>query len=343
MAKAINKWFIELRKKSGGQPIIMHDAPSELLELAEALATLAEKELAGNGKGAESANLLEAYFAVAGFLRIGKLYDERYVTYVEVERNEVRLKMFCLDPSHLLKQIGKAYRSHVFFSATLSPLNYFMDMLGSEEEDYSIKLGSPFRKEQWDVTIVPLSTRYTDRERTKERLIGELLSFIRKRPGNYLIFFPSYEYMNDIYQGVVATTGESIKTLLQTPDMTEEEREGFLAAFDAGNEGTLAGFAVMGGIFSEGVDLVGNRLGGVAVIGVGMPQIGLERNLIKNHFGESGRVGFDYAYVYPGINKVLQAGGRLIRSEHDCGSLMLVDDRYTQLKYARLLPEEWRE
>jgi len=342
-AKAINKWFIELRKRAGRQPIVMKDVPAELLELSEAFATLAEKELAGSAKGAENAKLLETYFAVAGFLRIGKLYDERYVTYTEVERNEVRLKMFCMDPSHLLRQIGKAYRSHVFFSATLSPLNYFMDMLGSEEEDYSIKLGSPFRKEQWEVAIVPLSTRYADRERTKERLVDELLSFIRKRPGNYLIFFPSYEYMNDIYQSVVAAAGEAVRTLLQTPVMTEEEREGFLAAFEAGNEGTLAGFAVMGGIFSEGVDLVGNRLGGVAVVGVGMPQIGLDRNLIKNHFDESGRVGFDYAYVYPGINKVLQAGGRLIRSEHDRGSLMLVDDRYTQPKYARLLPEEWRE
>ncbi|MNZ63638.1 ATP-dependent DNA helicase DinG [compost metagenome] len=133
------------------------------------------------------------------------------------------------------------------------------------------------------------------------------------------------------------------RVLLQRGNLSEEERDGFLSAFDANNRRTLIGFAVMGGIFSEGVDLIGDRLTGVVVVGVGLPQIGLERNIIRDYFNEAGKDGFDYAYVYPGMNKVLQAGGRLIRSETDRGVIVLVDDRYLQPHYAGLLPPEWRE
>ncbi len=341
-AKTINKWFVALRKQSEGEPLVSKEVPDGLQVLIEEFLVRAERELAGGGPGAGSERLLNAYFAAAGWIRTGKLYDERYVAYAEFERNEVRLKMFCLDPSHLLAQMGKGFLAHVFFSATLSPLGYYMDMLGGGEEDYSVTLGSPFAKEQWEARIIPLSTRYADRERTKERLTVALLDFAGQRRGNYLVFFPSYEYMNGIYEEFAAHSEGSWQTLLQTPDMAEEERERFLARFDEANEETLVGFAVMGGIFSEGIDLTGDRLNGVVVVGVGMPQIGLERNLIRSHFDAQGMNGFDYAYVYPGINKVLQAGGRLIRTELDQGRLMLLDDRYLQPKYARLLPEEWR-
>ncbi|MFB9274724.1 ATP-dependent DNA helicase [Cohnella cellulosilytica] len=343
-AKAVNKWFVALRKQTGGDTLVSKQVPEGLAEPIEEFAAQADRELAGGGPGAGSERLLNAYFAAAAWLRTGKLYDERYVAYAEFERNEVRLKMFCMDPSHLLAQMGKGFQAHVFFSATLSPLGYYMEMLGAEEEDYSVTLGSPFDKEQWEAEVVPLSTRYADRERTKEQLTAALLDFAGRRRGNYLTFFPSYAYMNVIYEEFAARSGEEgWQTLLQTPEMAEEERERFLARFDEANEGTLVGFAVMGGIFSEGIDLTGDRLNGVAVVGVGMPQLGLERNLIRSHFDELGVSGFDYAYVYPGINKVLQAGGRLIRTERDRGLLLLVDDRYLQPKYARLLPEEWRE
>jgi DNA excision repair protein ERCC-2 len=340
-AKAINKYFIQLRKQAQGQVITMKELPAELLELADAFVVQAERELAGGVPGSGSARLLETYFAALSFLRIGKLYDESYVCYAEIVRNEIRLKLFCLNPANMLRQMGKGYRAHVFFSATLSPLSYFMDMLGAEEEDYSVTLASPFAVEQWKASIVPISTRYADRERTKAPLVRLLRKLAEERLGNYLYFFPSYEYMNGIYEAFLAE-GEGFRTLLQTSDMAEDERESFLAAFDANKGSALIGFAVLGGIFSEGIDLVGDRLQGVVVVGVGMPQIGLERNLIKGYFDEEGRNGFDYAYVYPGINKVLQAGGRLIRSEQDKGVLVLVDDRYLQPQYRRLLPEEWR-
>ncbi len=344
-AKAINKWFIQMRKQTDEQVAVRKEKPDELMELAEEFVVQAERELAagnGSGVGAASARLLETYFAALSFLRIGKLYDESYVCYAEVVRNDVRLKLFCLNPSQLISQMGKGYRAHVYFSATLSPLNYYMDMLGAGEEDYSVTLPSPFAKEQWEVSVVSLSTRYADRERTKAPLVNLLRKLAYERPGNYLFFFPSYEYMNGVYETFIADDKGVVRTLLQTPDMAEEERESYLAAFDAGKAHGLIGFAVLGGIFSEGIDLVGDRLQGVAVVGVGMPQIGLERNLIKGYFEGEGRNGFDYAYVYPGINKVLQAGGRLIRSEQDRGVLVLVDDRYLQPKYQRLLPAEWQ-
>jgi len=239
--------------------------------------------------------------------------------------------------------MSKGYRGQVYFSATLSPLGYYMDILGADEEDYSITLPTPFAKEQWEVSVVPLSTRYVDREHTMGALVNLLQKLVRDTPAPYLFFFPSYAYMNMVYEVFIEeNTSVGVRTLLQTSEMPEAERESFLAAFDGSAEQALVGFAVMGGIFSESIDLVGDKLQGVVVVGVGMPQIGLERNLIRAHYDREHHNGFDFAYVYPGINKVLQAGGRLIRSERDRGTLLLVDDRYIEERYSRLLPEEWQ-
>ncbi|VTR27682.1 helicase c2 [Actinobacillus pleuropneumoniae] len=158
---------------------------------------------------------------------------------------------------------------------------------------------------------------------------------------NTLIFLPSYPYMQDIHEAFARMNPEA-RTLLQGHGMSEEEREAFLNAFQADAEDPLIGFAVMGGIFSEGIDLKGERLSSVVVIGVGLPQLSFENDIIKDYFDRTGKRGYDYAYVYPGMNKVLQAGGRLIRSEQDSGTLTLVDDRFLNRQYGMLLPEEWR-
>ncbi|NHN32061.1 ATP-dependent DNA helicase [Paenibacillus sp. S3N08] len=358
-AKAVNAQFIALRKQSEEPVRIDRELPKELLEEVEAFIVQAEKALLAQGqdRGALTANpmLLEIYFAAQSFVRIASLYDQRYVTYAECSKSEVQLKLFCLDPSYLLQQMGKGYRSHIYFSATLTPFSYFMNMLGAGDEDYTISIPSPFNREQLEIVVQPLSTRYHDRERTKAPLVQMLHRLLETSPGNYLFFFPSYAYMNDVYEAFMLEAGDAHlhaqtgaqthlykQTILQHPDMTEEARESFLAAFTADKEQAFAGFAVMGGIFSEGIDLVGDRLNGVVVVGVGLPQIGLERNIIKEYFNSSGYNGYDYAYVFPGMNKVLQAGGRLIRSEQDHGKLVLVDDRYLQPQYQRLLPEEWK-
>lgn len=349
-AKAVNQYFITLRKQIGDRPMMAEpELPTALLEHLEGFLASAEKELAAAAGSPANPQLLETYFEAHNFVRIAKLYDERYMTLYTSDRNETGVKLFCLDPSHLLRQMGKGYRSHIFFSATLSPLSYFMDTLGAGEEDYSVSVPSPFAKEQLEVYVQPLSTRYQDRERSRESIARSIYDMVtRYGSGNHLVFFPSYAYMSSVYEiftdlVVERGGGDRLRVLVQTTQMPEEERESFLAEFQAGREGTLVGFAVMGGIFSEGIDLVGDRLTGVAIVGVGLPQLGPERNLIKTYLEETGKNGYEYAYVFPGMNKVQQAGGRLIRSETDRGVLLLIDDRYLQPLYQRLLPEEWRE
>ncbi|PWW02472.1 Rad3-related DNA helicase [Paenibacillus cellulosilyticus] len=329
--------------------------PADLIGRVESFAEEAAQELASSSGGAASAVapeaaalLLDAYYAAQQLARIAKLYDERYITIVEHWKSEVRLKLFCLDPSHLLRQAGKGFRAHIFFSATLSPMPYYIDLLGGDnEQDYSVSVPSPFTHEQLEVKIMPLSTRYRDRDRSYQPIARALYDLVSKQAGNSLVFFPSYEYMNQVYEPFMSLLAVEppplpVRTIVQTGVMSEEEREAFLASFRVGRTEALVGFAVMGGIFSEGVDLAGDRLTAVAVVGVGLPQVGLERDMIREYCERSERNGFDYAYVYPGMNKVLQAGGRLIRSEHDRGRLLLIDDRYLAQPYNRLLPTEWR-
>ncbi|CAG7659178.1 ATP-dependent DNA helicase [Paenibacillus allorhizosphaerae] len=341
-AKALNEIFIELRKEVGERTHSLLDGPPQsLLERLESFAEAAEQTLVAGGEEEGLTLLKDVYFAAQSFLRIAKLADERFVTYAEVERSEVRVKLLCLDPSQLLRHMSNGYRAKIFFSATLSPFGFYKDVLGAGEDDYTFAIPSPFSKDQWEVSIAALSTRYRDRESSMARLGSLLRERISRRNGCYMVFFPSFDYL----QAGVAAYEEEIPDadiLVQTNTMSEEEREWFLDAFQAGRARTLVGFAVLGGIFSEGIDLQGDRLTGVIIVGVGLPQIGLERDLMKNYYNRTGRDGFDYAYVFPGMNKVLQAGGRLIRSERDRGSLVLVDDRYLQPKYIQLLPEEWR-
>ncbi|MBO1511301.1 helicase C-terminal domain-containing protein [Metabacillus bambusae] len=339
----INKYIIEMKKKCSEKGhLVLKELHADLINMLEEFVRTAEIELLQPTKSVDQTSLLDTYFAATGFVRISKLYDERYVTYVETEKNEVQIKMFCLDPSHNLQQISKKFRTTVYFSATLMPLQYFLDMLGGTSEDYTISIPSPFAKEQTEVFLKPLSTRYHDRDHTKKQIIDMLSKLLIERSGNYLIFFPSYQYMKSVYEDFSASYPE-IRIIIQTNRQDEDEREQFLQEFKEESTDTLIGFAVLGGIFSEGVDLKGNRLNGVIVVGVGLPQLCLERNIIKNYFQTTGKNGYDYAYTFPGMNKVLQAGGRLIRSETDTGVIVLVDDRFLTQKYQGLLPREWRD
>ncbi|MFB5197339.1 ATP-dependent DNA helicase [Neobacillus sp. KR4-4] len=338
-ASKLNAWFLSLKK---GNPdkheFTLEQLDEELLDTLIQFVEITEQVLPLES----SPTLLEAYFIVNNFLKINEVLDEHYVIYVEKVKNDLIVKLFCIDPSKLLHQMGKGYRAKIFFSATLSPLNFYQDLLGGQEDDYVLSIPSPFSSDQVDVYIHPLSTRYRDRERTKESIAAGIQSLIKKRPGNYFIFFPSYQYLLAVYEQF-KQQDEATKTILQAAGMTEPEREAFLDAFKPNQTETLLGFAVLGGIFSEGVDLIGDRLNGVVVIGVGLPQLCFERNLIKDHFNQQNKNGYDYAYVYPGMNKVLQAGGRLIRSEEDLGTIVLIDDRFLQHQYQQLLPPEWQQ
>ena len=336
----INSLFIAMKKESLEESaFVLNKLDEAFIEQLMYFVKKAELVLLESGS---NQGLLEAYFMVQKFLKISEYLDEHYVIYAEKHRNDLTVKLFCIDPSKLLKQMGKGFRSKVFFSATLSPLPYYQEILGGSETDYSCSISSPFSDGQVEVLITPLSTRYRDRERTKEAMVTLIQATIANRPGNYLVFFPSYQYLMAVYEQF-KQVDEVTKTLLQATGMKEEEREEFLHSFKPDQQETLLGFAVLGGIFSEGIDLVGDRLNGVIVVGVGLPQLCFERNLIKDHFYQKEKNGYNYAYVYPGMNKVLQAGGRLIRSEYDHGTIVLVDDRFMQEPYHSLLPPEWRQ
>lgn len=337
-ASKLNAWFLSLKKENPDkQEFTLEHLDGELIDSLVQFVEISEQALPIEA----SPTLLEAYFIVNNFLKINEFLDEHYVIYVEKVKNDLIVKLFCMDPSKLLHQMGKGYRSKIFFSATLSPINFYQDLLGGQKDDYALSIPSPFSSDQVDVYIHPLSTRFRDREQTKESIAAGIQSLIKKRPGNYFIFFPSYQYLLAVYEQF-KQQDEVTKTIIQAAGMTETEREAFLDAFKPNQTETLLGFAVLGGIFSEGVDLIGDRLNGVVLIGVGLPQLCFERNLIKDHFNQQNKNGYDYAYVYPGMNKVLQAGGRLIRSEEDHGTIVLIDDRFLQRRYQQLLPPEWQ-
>ncbi|MCM3121850.1 MULTISPECIES: ATP-dependent DNA helicase [unclassified Mesobacillus] len=342
ISKRLNDYFIQLRKQAGFSKTIECVEPlEELNQLIAEFMEHAEKELL-RGSAGESDLLLETFFVAQNWQRISSLYDERFIVYALIEKNDVRIKQFCLDPSHLIKQAGKSFKSRIFFSATLNPMGYYRDMLGGDSEDYVSLIPSPFSSEQTDVKIQSLSTRYKDRTRSIKPIVKTMSDLVHNYPGNYLFFFPSYQYLNMVLEEW-SISNEDICTIVQGTGMNEEERAAFLESFTADNQGSLVGFAVLGGVFSEGIDLKGDRLNGVVVVGVGLPQIGFERDLISKHFAAIGKNGYDYAYVFPGMNKVLQAGGRLIRSEDDTGRIVLIDDRYLHNKYQALLPDAWKK
>jgi DNA excision repair protein ERCC-2 len=286
--------------------------------------------------------LLELYFQALSFLRTSESYDKRYVTYQQ-SRNDFIVKLFCLDPSLRLREALERGRAAILFSATLSPMDYFMNILGGEETSYKLSLSSPFPPGNLHLMIHPgITTKYKQRALTYDLIADTISAVIEPKIGNYLVFFPSYEYLIEVYQRF-KVKNPLVKAVQQTSGMLEEEREDFLANFSDHPECTLIGFALMGGIFGEGIDLIGDRLSGAIVVGVGLPQIGIEREIIRNYYEEYSQQGFEFAYMYPGLNKVLQAVGRVIRTDEDRGVVLLIDERFAQLKYKRVFPVEWKE
>ena len=307
------------------------------------LLTSLEPWLVDSGEGEDYEKVIDVYFDIVKYLKISELFDSNYVTEIEKweEANEegMQIKLFCVNPASLLRQALKRGASSTFFSATLTPIDYYKDLLGGLEDDYHMRLSSPFPRENLKLLLRDnISTRYKDRERTYIDVVECIKAFIDSKKGNYIIFFPSYYYMEKIYE---LMEYDGLNMSLQERDMKEDAREDFLNLFK--EEDDLVAFSVVGGMFSEGIDLVGDQLIGAAIIGVGLPGINFERDIVKEYFNSKNGKGFDYAYTYPGINKVLQAGGRVIRTEEDRGSILLIDDRFGNAKYEKLLPEEWSD
>lgn len=303
---------------------------------------VAFEEWQAEHKGVEvEKETLQLYFDVVAYLKIAELYDHHYVTLIECRSSEVCIKLLCIDPSNNIRESLYKGKSAIFFSATLTPMEYFSGVLGKEHEDKKIVLQSPFEKENCGIFIANgISTKYVNRENSIEPIVDYIYTAITEKKGNYIAYFPSYQYMDTIYEKFIEHHPEA-KVLMQSNKMQEEQREAFIQSFNGDNKEGLLGFCVLGGIFSEGIDLEGDKLIGSIIVGVGLPQLNRELDIMKEHFNEQNQMGYEYAYQYPGMNKVLQAGGRVIRSDGDKGIILLIDERFTSRSYKKLIPNHW--
>lgn len=289
--------------------------------------------------------VLEFYFHVRNFLNIYEEVDENYVIYTELEEGgDFKLKLFCVNPAVKLQNFLSQGNSTVFFSATLLPIRYYKKLLSVETDDYAVYAHSPFKEANRLLVLgQDVSTKYTRRGyEMYERFAIYIKNVMQAKPGNYLVFFPSYRFMEEVRETFERYRTEEMCCMMQEQNMNEQDREAFLQEFEAEREGSLAGFCVMGGIFSEGIDLTEERLIGAIIVGTGLPQVCYEREILKQYFERHGEDGFDYAYLYPGMNKVLQAAGRVIRTEEDRGVIALLDDRFLGRRYQEIFPREWK-
>lgn len=292
-------------------------------------------------------NLLDFYFQVRSFLNIYDLLDENYVIYTQHDEDgKFRVKLCCVNPAVNLQRCLDKGISTVYFSATMLPIQYYKKMLSGREDDYAIYAQTPFSPNQKQIVLgKDVSSRYTRRGVAEYAKIAEYIYRVAcAKTGNYMVFFPSYKMMNEVYGIYQEAYGtEGMKVLLQTSAMQEQEREEYLAQFEDVGKQTLLGFCVMGGIFAEGIDLTGERLVGALIVGTGLPQISYEKDILKQYYDERQENGFDYAYRFPGMNKVLQSAGRVIRTTQDRGVIILLDERFCTNEYKNLFPREWSE
>lgn len=309
--------------------------------------------------------VLEFYFEISHFLLMYDGISDDYVMYTQMgDEGEFFLKLFCVNPAKKLKACMEKGVSSILFSATLIPVQYYKKLLGGTKEDYEIYADSVFDTGKRALFIGnDVTSKYTRRnEEEYYRIASYVYNIVKERQGNYMVFFPSYSMMekiHTIYEREFQSKTD-VRCLLQKESMSEEEREEFLNQFkescnqskenlsqqieiNVEIEGSLLGFCVLGGIFSEGIDLTQDSLIGVIIVGTGLPLVCPEREILKNYFDDEDGSGFDYAYRYPGMNKVLQAAGRVIRTSEDVGIIALLDERFLQNSYTRLFPREWRE
>lgn len=336
----INSIFLQMKSQCGENNFFVTKEEQVALDgYLRQFVGEAELYLVNNKKSSECDELIDLYFKSLSYLKISDMYDSSYMTYVEKNGNDVKIKLFCLDPSKLLSQTLQKVRGTIFFSATLLPITYYKSLLGGSDEDYAICLDSPFDTKNRMILIADdVSTKYKDRENTREKVAEYIDAVVGKMPGNYIVYFPSYEYMNMIYE-IYKDRGTNM-IIKQESNMSEDDKESFLKMFEDGKKGIIA-FCVLGGIFSEGIDLKNDRLIGVIIVGVGLPQICLERDIIKDYFEEKYGLGYEFAYLYPGFNKVMQSAGRVIRTETDRGIILLIDERFLHKNYMKLFPKEW--
>lgn len=337
---ALGRLLRHLRELDAGETETLDALPegivSEAMEVQEQISALIAKP-----DGAPLSLLFSVLRMLLPFLYAAEHQKEEYAVLLEKHGRERTLILYCLWPGTAIAAATRPMRGTVFFSATLSPLGAMKELLGGSEDDACFALPSPFPREHLQVIRQRISTRYADREKSAAQVAQAIRQAVGVRAGKYIAFFPSYVYL-ELVLGQLQAEGETLPTLwVQKRDMTEEQKESFFTAFTE-EKGPRLGLCVLGGLFSEGIDLPGEQLIGVIVVGVGLPTPSARLRAVQRcyqaHFGD----GFGYACRIPAMQKVLQAGGRVIRSESDRGFLLLLDDRYDENAYASLLPEEWK-
>lgn len=282
----------------------------------------------------------EFSFEINRFIKLYDQMDETSVLYYEINGKSLKLCLYCLDPSKKLRETMQLVKARILFSATLSPINYYIDVLGGDGDSPVLLLPSPFDSSHMNLSIAPtISTKYKARENSYAKVASYIKAFVEGKIGNYLVYFPSYEYLEKITP--FFSFDKDVELLVQEKEMEDFDKTVFLAKFTDKPDKTTVGLAIVGGSFSEGIDLVDERLIGVVVVGVGLPQICYERDLIKNYYEKKSSKGFEYSYLNPGMNKVMQAVGRVIRSEKDRGAVLLIDERFMSTRYRELFKREW--
>ncbi len=341
---AINTWMAGMRRRCNEADhwLVEEDLPVILIERLRDFLRAAEKWLALNARTSFRDALLDLFFDVLHFVRVTEIFDQGYTVTYQASSKDLQVKLFCIDPSHQLRLAWQRCRSAILFSATLTPGGYFQSVLGCHEQATMLNLPSPFPPSNLGVFVADqISTLFREREISSRAVTSAIANFVQQRVGHYMLYFPSYQYLRLVHDLFSQECAE-LETVIQTPEMDEDERMAFLSRFKKGVSQTLVGFAVMGGIFGEGIDLKGERLTGAVIVGVGLPGLSLERDLIRDYYNSTRKCGFEFAYQYPGINRVLQAAGRVIRSEKDQGVVLLIDQRYGHHRYRTLLPRHWK-
>ncbi|MBQ6920614.1 MAG: ATP-dependent DNA helicase [Bacilli bacterium] len=288
-------------------------------------------------------DLTDLYIEINKFIKIAELISDHFLIYVNKVEDNITFKIYCLDASRFLSSTCSRVNSTALFSATLSPIEYYVNVLGGDiNKNQSMILESPFPKENLKLIIAPkISTRYKNRDKSYADVAKYIKTFVSNKVGNYFVYLPSYEYLDNILP--LLEFDENVDVFIQKKDMTEQDKQDFISNFHQFNERSKVGLAIIGGAFGEGIDLVGDSLIGVAIIGIGLPKINFESNNVAEYYKNNNVDGFNYAYTYPGMNKVMQAVGRLIRTESDRGAALLIDERYMWNDYKSLFKKEWSD
>lgn len=339
-----NQQFLELKRECEHYQILK-SVSHIALKLMNVLSKL-EDYLEECKDAEKKKRVLDFYFAVRSFLNIHDIMDENYVIFSEMmEDGRFQIKLFCVNPAVNLQNYLEQGNSTIFFSATLLPVHYYKKLLSVEKDDYAVYAHSSFPQENIFLFIgTDVSTRYTRRgESTYQRFARYIAVMAEQKKGNYMAFFPSYRFLEEVHTCFLECVDHEVDSICQVSYMDEEQREEFLEEFEQEREKSLVAFCVMGGIFSEGIDLTDDKLIGAVIAGTGLPQVCTEREILKQYFNAADMDGFDYAYLYPGMNKVLQSAGRVIRTESDRGVILLLDDRFRAMRYREVFPREWQQ